>query len=219
MHLIKKSLVIISVLLVASCTHQKSKDKLVNDYLDEGMDIQEAMSAYKKQYHTDLLTYIPSSGYQQDDSQWITQDNLNYVASMIQCPPSKNAYSISKEAVIKSDGVHVIVNRSDCSIDNNQVKNYLDHAIHVNQIEHGKRVASEIERKATSPVGPFVMGCEDYQRTFKGQEIYTVDYAIKQYNKINTTYVINLYNMGFDTAKYHGINADCNYLAAIQGIR
>lgn len=207
------------VLLLTACVKASpKKDKLVNDFMAEGMSVSDARAAYNKQYQTDILVYVPDVGIQKDDSRWITQDNLIEVSKMASCPPSTNQFSINKTAVIKDDGVHLIVNRLDCQIDKVAVKEYLDKAINSNQIQHRKRLDDERAMKELSALGPFVIGCQDYQRQFKGQEIYSMSSAIEKYHKMDSTYVINLYKMGFDTAQYYGPNSDCYYLAATRGV-
>lgn len=206
--------------VLAGCTDIKPrKDKFVNDFVAEGMSLEDAGKAYKNQYKTDILVYVPDVQVQTDDSRWINQDNLAVVSRMVTCPPSENAYSFDSVAKIQSDGVHVVVNRSDCSVDRIAVKRYFDAEIDKNKIENSKRIANEIAIRETSPVGPFVIGCQDYQRQFKGQEIYSASSAVKEFYKINSVYVLNLYKMGFDNAQYYSPNADCKYVAIMSGIR
>ncbi|HHT0062926.1 TPA: hypothetical protein ACTXAJ_005880 [Raoultella planticola] len=202
-------------LLTACADKPPKKDKLINDFMNEGMNSSEAMIAYQNQYKTELLVNTQAFSGQDDYAQWIYGSNLQEVANMIVCPKSKNAFSYRASAVAQPDGVHIVINRSDCQIDIVKVSNYLNGAIKENKDKESLRIQSQNAIKQTSSVGPFVIGCQDYQRKFKGQKIYSVSYAINKYPQINSTYVINLYNMGHDIARYHGPFTDCEYLAAM----
>lgn len=210
----------IPILIISGCSSSDfNKPKLVNDYVSQGMSVSDATAAYIHQFHTDLHVYTPKAGIQQDDSQWINDDNLIHVASLLTCPPSANAYSLERFARKEDDGIHIIANRSNCTVNVDEVRRYLDQSIHDNQVENGRRVQAEIEKEKSSPVGPFVVGCEDYQHSFRGEELATVAYAYKEYSTLNQVYVGNLYKLGFSTASYAPPSADCKYLAAISGVR
>ncbi|WP_145558045.1 hypothetical protein [Yersinia aldovae] len=168
---------------------------------------------------TDIVVYVPVSDIQRYDGAWINEDNLKKIQSMTTCPPSKNPYSFQYKAEVQDDGVHVIVNRDNCVVDTTAVKKYLDESIINNQMKANERFEEQRRQREVSPAGPFVMGCRAYQATFKGSEVVPVSLAINMYPKINSEYVRNLYRMGFTTASYYQPNADCEYLAAIRGIR
>ncbi|WP_289281530.1 MULTISPECIES: hypothetical protein [unclassified Methylophaga] len=224
-------LVILSISLIASCVSRHESKDSINYFMSQGMSVSDATAAYKAMHRTELLVY-PATASWREDSVFINQSDLYYaVRDMVQCPqpppekdsllksiiaPSRKAItftpSLRKEVSIQTDGVHVVVNRANCSVDVSEVKDYIDNQIRENRVKAEKRFADEKKRKETDPEGPFTIGCEDYKRSFRGENILTVNEAIKSYEKINRKHVINLYNLGFNAAKYSVVNADCNYL-------
>lgn len=214
--------VFLPILLISGCSVPASTPDVpmsINDYINNGMNGSDALAAYTKQFHSDLLVYKPQEGFQQDDNQWISDENLNHVASLMVCPPSSNQFSLEQFAQKEDDGIHVIANRSNCTVNIDGVRKYLDQAIKDNMEANGRRVQAEMEREKSSPVGPFVVGCEDYQHSFRGEQLSTVAFAYQEYPGLNQVYVGNLYRLGFNTASYASPSVDCKYLAAMSGIR
>lgn len=205
-------LVILFISLITSCVSRHESKDSINYFMSQGMSAKDAREAYEAMHRTELLVY-PATTSWSEDSVFIDKSELHYaVQEMIQCPPLKNSYSLRKDVLVKNDGLHIVANRANCSVDMGSLKEYVDNQIRENRVKAEKRFTDEQQRVETDPVGPFTIGCEDYKRRFRGENILTINHAIKTYKKIKREYVTNLYNLGFNAAKYSAVNVDCSYL-------
>ncbi|ELN7045476.1 hypothetical protein RZZ01_004523 [Salmonella enterica] len=170
-----------------------------------------------------IKVYVPARGIQQDDSVFISQNNLNYITKFVSgCDGKANPWSFVLKGVYDENegAVFIESNKPLCVADTLAIKQYLDDSIKENQRKNAERGEREMEMNARDPKRPYALGCEAYKATVRGVgDIPTIEIARNLYPKINPIYVANLWRQGYQHASSYGMrNVDCAYLAAVAGL-
>ncbi len=164
-----------------------------------------------------IKVYVPATGIQQDDSLFISQDNLNYITKFVSgCDGKANPWSFVLKGIYDENegAVFIESNKPLCVADTLAIKQYLDNAIKENQVKNAERSEREMEMSARDPKRPYALGCEAYKATVRGAgDIPTVEIAKNLYPKINPVYVANLWRQGYQHASSYGMrNVDCAHV-------
>lgn len=161
---------------------------------------------------------------QQEDSAYITSNALREVAQMVTCPPLKDMSGLGQYKAkpilhTSSMTIRVEVNRPNCSIDLDAVREYMDLSISETKSARIEKARRDREVRESDPRGPYFMGCMDYQRFVRGETNTNHPNpaeAIKRYPKVNASYASRLYVTGWEDARAYGVRSiHCAYLTNI----